>query len=540
MGLSFCNASGLQLRMWRLNLSAVLHFLPLLAPLLIAARATPARPRQPHSPSQAFVHLFEWSWPDIAKECEDWLGPKGFAAVQVSPVAEHIRGSAWWTRYQPVSYNLTSRSGDRHAFADMVQRCRAAGVSIYVDVVFNHCAFGSGVGIAGSTFGARKYPLFGPEDFHHDTADMLSNCAVSDYLDPHNVQFCDLLGMPDLCTECEGVQTKVAAFLDDLAALGVDGLRIDAAKHMEAGALGQLFSRATKGGDQLFRYAEVSHSPSGDAIQPEAYLGLGAVTEFSYPAQVDESFVEPRRLAGLDGFGEEWGLVPSGGAVVFVDNHDTQRDTGPGGAKLTYKDGKLYELASIFMLAHPYGYPQVMSSFRFEGFDDGPPSEPVHDPTGQRGPLCGDAAPWVCEHRWPAIANMVSWRRTAGDAPISHFQSPSDDFIAFCRGAVACIALNRQETGDWEAELRLPLAPGEYCDVTQSDESGCRVVRVSRSGYTTVRVPALGAVAIHTGAKASSVARVTDKKVSLRRGTGASARRTHTSSFLITADAGQT
>eukprot|EP00913_Durusdinium_trenchii_P019997 g18796.t1 len=51
--------------------------------------------------SDAFVHLFEWSWSDIAQECEDWLGPKGFKAVQVSPPTEHIQGQQWWTRYQP-------------------------------------------------------------------------------------------------------------------------------------------------------------------------------------------------------------------------------------------------------------------------------------------------------------------------------------------------------------------------------------------------------------------------------------------------------
>ena len=29
------------------------------------------------------VHLFNWKWTDIALECEMWLGPKGFCAVQV-------------------------------------------------------------------------------------------------------------------------------------------------------------------------------------------------------------------------------------------------------------------------------------------------------------------------------------------------------------------------------------------------------------------------------------------------------------------------
>lgn len=29
------------------------------------------------------VHLFEWKWDDIAAECERFLGPNGFAGVQV-------------------------------------------------------------------------------------------------------------------------------------------------------------------------------------------------------------------------------------------------------------------------------------------------------------------------------------------------------------------------------------------------------------------------------------------------------------------------
>nr|CAH7722336.1 unnamed protein product [Callosobruchus chinensis] len=28
--------------------------------------------------------MFEWHWDDIASECENFLGPKGFAGVQVS------------------------------------------------------------------------------------------------------------------------------------------------------------------------------------------------------------------------------------------------------------------------------------------------------------------------------------------------------------------------------------------------------------------------------------------------------------------------
>ncbi len=35
------------------------------------------------------INLFEWKWTDIASECERFLAPKGYAAVQISPPNEH-------------------------------------------------------------------------------------------------------------------------------------------------------------------------------------------------------------------------------------------------------------------------------------------------------------------------------------------------------------------------------------------------------------------------------------------------------------------
>ena len=42
---------------------------------------------QPHCEQgregQVIVHLFSWAWSDIASECENVLGPRGFCGVQV-------------------------------------------------------------------------------------------------------------------------------------------------------------------------------------------------------------------------------------------------------------------------------------------------------------------------------------------------------------------------------------------------------------------------------------------------------------------------
>ena len=64
-------------------------------------------------------------------------------------------------RYQPVSYMLNSRSGDRAAFIDMVDRCNAVGVNIVADLVINHMCghFNSGFGVGGSPFDAEAEVL---------------------------------------------------------------------------------------------------------------------------------------------------------------------------------------------------------------------------------------------------------------------------------------------------------------------------------------------------------------------------------------------
>src|SRR5919202_1627498 len=152
------------------------------------------RPSGHMANGDVFVHLFEWKWNDIARECETVLGPAGYAAVQVSPPQEHsITPSYDWSeRYQPVSYSIDgSRSGNRAEFIAMVSRCKAAGVGIYVDAVINHMTnFPSpGTGSNGTQYTKYEYPgLYAPSDFH-------PYCKVTNYSDAANVQDCELLDL---------------------------------------------------------------------------------------------------------------------------------------------------------------------------------------------------------------------------------------------------------------------------------------------------------------------------------------------------------
>lgn len=449
---------------------------------------------RPHGPSQAFVFLFEWTWDDIAKECEDWLGPKGFTAVLVSPPNEHSVGESWYKRYQPVSYNLTSRSGTKEQFVSMVQRCKAVGVGVYADAVFNHCAPMSGTGVGGSVYGSRTYPLFGPKDFHYQGNNTSTNCGVNNYNDLHNVHYCDLQGMPDLCTSCPHVQETVAAYINHMAELGVAGFRVDAAKHMDPGELGSLLKHVNS---SLFWFLEVTAVP-GEAVQSPMYFSDGGkVTEFGFASTLEAKFKNEGLLRDdFKKFGEDWGLVPNDKAIVFLDNHDTQRN---GQAKITFKEPDLYILLNIFMLAYPYGYPKVMSSYYYTSNDQGPPKKPVHGANGEVH--CGPDEPWVCEHRMAPIANMVAWRRSAGASPLQNFATDGNT-LAFCRGTAACVALNRKNATA-QVELHVSLPDGTYCDVLQSaDPTSCPRVKV-QDGIVRLTLSGVSGAAMHADALAS-------------------------------------
>ncbi|MEV4642149.1 carbohydrate-binding module family 20 domain-containing protein [Actinoplanes sp. NPDC049548] len=442
------------------------------------------------------VHLFEWPSASVANECTTVLGPKGFGGVQVSPPQEHVvlpaRGHPWWQDYQPVSYQLTSRRGDRSAFAAMVRTCHAAGVKIYVDAVVNHMAGGSstGNGSGGSTYSQYAYPSvpYGSGDFHHCGRN--GNDDIVNWGDRWEVQNCELVDLSDLKTESSYVRGKLTAYLNDLVSLGVDGFRVDAAKHLPAADLAAIVDPVT--GDP-YVYSEVIEGGSGEP-SPEEYTGTGDVTEFRYGDVVGGAFKDGN-LANLTNLASQMRLA-SGDAVAFVDNHDTQRN---GRAKLTYKDGAAYALAEAFMIAWPYGVPQVMSSFTFTDPQAGPPAA-TNGTTNAVS--CGNG--WQCEHRARTTANMVALRNAAASAAVTNWWSNGSNQIAFGRGSAAYVAFNRSGSA-LTRTFQTSLPAGTYCDVMAGDfaNGSCSgpAYAVNAAGQLTATVAGNSALALHINAR---------------------------------------
>jgi alpha-amylase len=479
------------------------------------------------NPSDTSVQMFEWSWNDLATECTQFLGPQGYGGIQISPPGASRTTSTWWGVYQPVNYvNLTSRFGTSAQLQSMINTCHAAGVRVYADVVVNQMAADSsataGVATDGSTWNSATlaYPYFSASDFHAacdiQPADYNSAAGRS------NVQTCRLSGMPDLNSESSYVRGQVVNYLDALLALGIDGFRIDAAKHQAAASLQAILASVkssnptTNLGEPIWVTQEIV--PDGEVVRSD-YFPVGTVNEFQFAYAMRDAFRDangaspstiPTMMGTWNNWGGTWGFVQPTNATVFVNNWDTERNGGSlaasnyTGATNDTQGSHRYDLANIFMLAQGYGEAQLHSGFRFTNVDqDRPSASPYLNGVAQVN------VNWDFVHRWGDIAPMVKFRSAAHGQAQTNWVTGSANQIAFGRGNVGFVALNNS-TSAWSRSFHTGLPAGTYCNVVHglknAGGTACTSdsVTVDASGNASITVPADGgatvpAVAIYTG-----------------------------------------
>ncbi|CAE7220120.1 Amy1 [Symbiodinium pilosum] len=338
------------------------------------------------------VHLFEWPWPAIAEECETYLGPAGFTAVQVSPPTEHVLGDSWSTRYQPVSFKLDSRSGTPAEFSDMITRCQNAGVSIMVDAILNHmasplvqsprkdrgkkcgqsqetptsstapCVGWSGTGYSNREFrhGTLGLDYFERQDFHHYEGNFESNCGLPPWT--NNRFLCDLYALVDLNTESVVVQQQLQNYLKVLFERGVTMLRLDAAMHVYPESFLKMLAPFP------FSYIVQEFFPGPLKFEQDTLrkaTTVGSLTNFDFGQQLAQVLFDSwengkwknrsANFADLLHIGSPSAdcdyaicktVYPPEHALLFVDNHDQQRQLwkpekgGPPSSPVCRWDGK--------------------------------------------------------------------------------------------------------------------------------------------------------------------------------------------------------
>ncbi|KAF5347543.1 hypothetical protein D9757_014297 [Collybiopsis confluens] len=415
------------------------------------------------------VQLFQWSWDSVAAECTSFIGPAGYEYVQVSPAQEHVTGDEWWTDYQPVSYTITSKRGNRTQFQNMIDACHTAGVKVIADTILNHMTGSDGgLGVAGSNYTRYLYPDTGYEsqDFHYCGSE---DNSITNWDNGTQIWTCQLENLSDLATDTDHVRGRLADYANDLISLGVDGLRLDAAKSVDF-TLGYMSPSLTSDSDihpedianitgRLTSAPYITQEviwDGGQPVTPKMYTDIGNVQEFRYTTAVLDAF-SGNGISNLQNLDKQ-GWINSSDVNVFVTNHDTERN----GPSLNYASpNNTYPIALIFSLASPYGNTvTILSSYSFSDINAGAPNNNSGDCSGTGG--SGDG--WICQHRWVAIAGMTGFRNNVGTAEMTNWVSPQSNQIAFGRGSLGFVAINNADS-EWSTNFTTSLGAGTYCDV---------------------------------------------------------------------------
>ena len=280
----------------------------------------------------AIVELFGWPYDDITEECE-FLGTAGYMAVKVFPPNEHIHTydtvengelNPWYFIYQPVSYKLHSRSGDKKQFKKMINTCRKNKVRVYADAVINHMAgngndmypdhrnnqgscihWGPKNGSDGSPWWTTgwqyqnnpytgKRPGLEFPSVPYTASDFHCERSLNSWTDGDLLNYGWLTGLTDLNTEKEYVQQRIADYITDLLTMGVSGIRIDAAKHINPYYIAVIFKKLKDnlGGwdlpEDFTAYLEVLFGGEKDLL----YCGNGF---YSF----GQNFVDKMKYVGL-------------------------------------------------------------------------------------------------------------------------------------------------------------------------------------------------------------------------------------------------
>ena len=450
--------------------------------------------------SKVGVQLFMWNWNSIANECP-YLAEIGVDWLLTSPPQEHIQGDAWWTVYQPVSYKLDSKLGTSEEFENMIEVCNQADVDVIVDAVINHMsASDAGVGFAGTTYEKYSYPgLYDRNSFHN--CQLTTNNQIQDFNDVLQVRDCELLGLSDLDHGQQGVRDTVTGYLQSLLDIGVAGFRIDAAKHMSEPELRMIIER-------LPAETIVMHEViPGGALQPEQYTYTGDLAwEFEYAENLDAFFEQG--LISTAANQSRWDeYLRSVEAVAFVSNHDTERNR----STLSFREPILFELGTATMLAEPYGYPKLYSSYAFEDFDYVPAESNglVQNVDCKEGPattyITGD---WLCQHRWSSTVGMIQFSIDVDREPMLE-RKKDRKIYGFARGDTGYFLVNLRDE-DYSDSIQTGLPEGLYCDYFSSGaqirEQQCqgRTYEIDSAGFLVTPVPGSSAVAITVKEKLSS------------------------------------
>ena len=169
------------------------------------------------------LSLFDCPLKDVQKLLPI-INSQGFNAVQVSPLqpTKDDNSKDWWILYQPLSFNIGNRIGNKEDLYNLCLEAKKYGINIIVDAVINHTANKNDDEALIPHPNVDKELLLNSDCFKERK-------WVSNWDNRYEVtNYC--IGLPGLNPNNKIVQEKIINMLNEYIDLGVNGFRFDAAK----------------------------------------------------------------------------------------------------------------------------------------------------------------------------------------------------------------------------------------------------------------------------------------------------------------------
>ncbi len=251
------------------------------------------------------LHCFDWTCAQVEAELDN-IAKAGFGSVQLSPMQGNCNaGAEWYYAYMP--YDFTLKGSGVGSKAQLTSLCAAAhqrGIKVIVDVVANHVNKASG---------------------YHDTwwdsnGRVRWNGSIN-YGDRSSITHGQLGDYGDVNSEDAQVQARAKAYVEELKACGVDGIRWDAAKHIGLPSEGCNFWSTVTSVPGMWHYGEILDSPGGnaDAVMKE-YTKYMSVTDNGYCDGVRNAIKGGGAPSGYAGWAAN--TIADTKVVYWAESHD--------------------------------------------------------------------------------------------------------------------------------------------------------------------------------------------------------------------------
>lgn len=174
----------------------------------------------------------------------DYIQGMGFDAIMISPVTQNIKGSVEYGDahhgYWPQNlYELNENFGTREDLLDLVRALHKRDMYLMTDIIINNMAYMSNGRSPSKAVDYSSFVPFNNEKYFHPY------CEITDYKNYELAQKCwtgdKVVTLPDLNTEDDAVTQMMETWINGFVAnYSIDGLRIDAAKHVNTEYLARI------------------------------------------------------------------------------------------------------------------------------------------------------------------------------------------------------------------------------------------------------------------------------------------------------------